>query len=320
MPNLDPTDYCPTCGNALHSPDTACTRCDALSASGEALEPHSAVPGATGIAVLPATGDGALRDRIAQKRASIDSAYPSVEESRPYEEVAAGATADESGRNLWRAGFGAALVALLAGGLYLAFGSTSGRGDSDSTAEPVAQNSIPRLAPDPLIDVPFGPKTASLDLTGTIDAARLAMLRGELRDARTRLSMLPASESKRGDVRQITNELIQRELARDAAIGLARACEKAGDTPCVLRAAGDALASDVSDSEARDMLLRAVAQTGTPASNGPATIVPAAGVTVTASRRAETQRYIAHRRATERLTFRRETQSFANIDDIYAKP
>lgn len=319
MPIIDPTDYCPTCGNALHSPDTACVRCNALSVSSAALEPHSAITAATATAVVPAASEGALRDRFAQKRASMDSAYPSVEEPAPYETDAAGAASSESGRTLWRAGIGAALVALLAGGLYIAFGPVSGRGDSELAAEPVAQNSIPRLAPDPLIDVPFGPKTASLDLTGTIDAARLAMLRGELRDARTRLAMLPASESKRGDVRQITNELIQRELARDAAIGLARACEKAGDTPCVLRAAGDALASDVSDSEARDMLLRAVAQTGTPA-NGPAIIAPAAGVSVTASRRTDTQRFIARRRATERLTFRRETQSFANINDIYAKP
>jgi hypothetical protein len=319
VPNIDPTDYCPTCGNALHSSDTACTRCNALSASGAALEPHSSITPPTRTAVIPATGEGALLDRFAQKRASTDSAYPSLEEPEPCEEIAASAAGGESGRKLWRAGIGAALVALLACGLYVAFDSTSGRGDSELATEPAAQNSIPRLAPDPLIDVPFGPKNASLDLTGTIDAARLAMLRGELRDARTRLAMLPASESKRGDVRQITNELIQRELARDAAIGLARACEKAGDTPCVLRAAGDALASDVSDSEARDMLLRAVAQTGTPA-NGPAIIAPAAGVSVTASRRADTQRFIARRRATERLTFRRETQSFANVNDIYAKP
>jgi hypothetical protein len=249
----------------------------------------------------------------------MDSAYPSVEEPEPYEADAAFITPHGSGRKLKRAGIGAALVALLAGGLYLTFGSTSGRGDSELVAEPVAQNSIPRLAPDPLIDTPFGVKSASLDLAGTVDAARLAMLRGELRDARTRLAMLPASESKRADVRRITNELIQRELARDAAIGLARACEKAGDTPCVLRAAGDALASDVSDSEARDMLLRAVAQTGVPAA-GPAIIAPAAGVGVAASRRVDTSRLVARRRATERLTFRRETQSFANFSDIYARP
>lgn len=318
MPNTDPSDYCLTCGNPLPSSDTACTRCNGVSASGATIEPHLSGTAAAGTAVLSAADEATLPDRFAQKRASMDSAYPSVEEPELYDEGEPVATGSGSGRALRRAGIGAALVSLLAGGLYLAFGPTPGRGDSELT-EAVAQDSIPHLAPDRLIDAPFSTKAASLDLAGTVDAARLSMVRGELRDARTRLSMLPASESKRGDVRQITNELIQRELARDAAMGLARACEKAGDTPCVLRAAGDALASDVSDSEARDMLLRAVAQTGTPAGE-PAIIAPAAGVSVTASRRADTARLIARRRATERLTFRRETQSFANISDIYSKP
>lgn len=71
------------------------------------------------------------------------------------------------------------------------------------------------------------------------------------------LALLPLGQEQRTDVRQVTDQLSQRERERDAALGLARACKKAGE-----RAAGDALASDVSDSEAREMLLRAVAQTG----------------------------------------------------------
>jgi hypothetical protein len=289
-----------------------------MSASGEKTGPHASYAAVAEASVTPAAGEGALRDRFAQKRASMDSGYPSVEEPEPYDEGAPATAGSDPRLTLRRASIGAVLAVLLAGGLYLAFGPTPGRGDSELAADPVALDSIPHIAPDRLIDAPFSTKTASLDVADTLDAARLAMLRGELRDARTRLALLPAGESKRGDVRQITNELIQRELARDAAIGLARACEKAGDTPCVLRAAGDALASDVSDSEARDMLLRAVAQTGTPAGE-PAIIAPAAGVSVTASRRADTSRLIARRRATERLTFRRENQ-FANISDLYSKP
>lgn len=269
-----------------------------------------------GKAIMDTASKRTLRESLMHSRTSPDSACPSLEEAEPYERAEALAVERKPDRKLRNTVIGVALVALLAGGVYLAFGSATEHDGSEPGTEPIAQNSIPRLAPDARIDAPLYAKNASLDIAGTINAARLSMVRGALGDARTRLAMLPASESKRDDVRQITNELIQRELARDAAIGLARACEKAGDNPCVLRAAGDALASDVSDSEARDMLLRAVAQTGVP--GGPAIVAPSPGVTPTAIRRTDTR--IVARRRPERLMFRRDTQSFANLNDIYSKP
>jgi hypothetical protein len=212
------------------------------------------------------------------------------------------------GRGLKLAGIvTAALVGLLAGASYLNHESPSYRQETKVATGPIAPYGIPRPAFQGVVDSPVSTKSISLDLLGTLDAARLAMVHGHLSDARARLAMLPAGQDQRIDIRQITNELVQRELARDAALGLARTCEKAGDIPCVLRSAGDALASDVSDSEAREMLLRAVAQTG---------LTP--GVRVNASRPVDPPK-VTHRRSSERLNLRRESQALANNNDIYAK-
>ncbi len=146
-------------------------------------------------------------------------------------------------------------------------------------------------------------KNASIDVMGTIDAMRSAMVRGEAS------SNWPcaAGEDNAPMSGALPTELVQRERARDSALGLARACEKAGDVPCVLRSAGDALASDVSDSEARGMLLRAVTQTG-------ATQVTAVKV----NQRGDPS-IATHRPAPEKRRIRRAPQIFANDTDIYGK-
>jgi hypothetical protein len=199
------------------------------------------------------------------------------------------------------------LIGLLAGASYFNHGSSSYLHETKLATEPIAPNGIPPPGLQGVADSPVSTNRMSLDLLGNLDAARSAMVRGELSAARARLAMLPSGQDQRIDVRQITNELIQRELARDAALGLARACDKAGDMPCVLRAAGDALASDVSDSEAREMLLRAVARTG---------LTP--GVGVNANRPVDPPK-VTHRRSSHSLHLRRQPQSLANNTDVYAK-
>jgi uncharacterized protein HemY len=157
------------------------------------------------------------------------------------------------------------------------------------------------------IIAPVKAKNASIDVMGTIDGVRSAMVRGELNTARQQLAMLPPGEDQRADVQRITTELVQREHARDSALGLARACEKAGDVPCVLRSAGDALASDVSDSEARDMLLRAVTETG------------ANQVTAVKINQGGDSPIVTHRQAVEKRKIRREPRILANDNDTYGK-
>lgn len=77
--------------------------------------------------------------------------------------------------------------------------------------------------------------------------------------------------------------------------------------PCVLRSAGDALASDISNSEARDMLLRAVTETGSTQATA-----------MKVNQRGDSP-IVAHRQSFEKRKIRREPQIAANDNDIYGK-
>jgi hypothetical protein len=203
-----------------------------------------------------------------------------------------------------------ALTALIAGASYLYNGSGHSNLDNHEAKPgtmPLAENTVAVAAQSGSIDAPVTAKTAPIGVTGTIDAVRSAMVRGELNTARQQLAMLPPGEAQRADVRRISDELVQHEHARDWALGLARACEKAGDVPCVLRSAGDALASDVSDSEARGMLLRAVTQSGANQTAAVKVDQP-----VDASN-------VAHRQVSERRRIRRERQMVASNNVVYGK-
>ncbi|MFK4441184.1 hypothetical protein ABH944_001364 [Caballeronia udeis] len=283
---------CPVCGNPLASSDAACPRCRANPAAVSAAETPS--PEATPKEMFP--------DRFYEKPAPADSPYPSMTEP----ETSTSVSKNQSGRYFKLAGAALiALIALVTGASYVYNGMEHVNQQAKPTTAPLANNSLPEAAQPG--NVPAGTKNASIDVMGTIDAMRSAMVRGELNTARQQLAMLPPGEEQRADVRRITDELVQREHARDSALGLARACEKAGDVPCVLRSAGDALASDVSDSEARGMLLRAVAQTG------------AAQVTAVKVNQRDDPSIVTHRPAPEKRRIRRAPQIFANETDIYGK-
>jgi hypothetical protein len=292
---------CPVCGNLLASPDTACPRCKtkpaALSAAGS-ISPE-AMPGER------------FPDRFYEKKTLVDSPYPSMSEP----ETSTFAAQSQSSRRIKFTGAALmTLTALIAGASYLYYGSAHDTAhDNDTHREaklgtgPLAENDLTATAQPGSIKAALTAKNASIDVMGTIDTVRSAMVRGELNTARQQLAMLPPGEDQRADVQRITNELVQREHARDSALGLARACEKAGDVPCVLRSAGDALASDVSDSEARAMLLRAVTATG-------ATQVTAVKV----NQRGDSSN-LTHRQPLEKRRLRRGPQIFANNNDIYGK-
>jgi hypothetical protein len=292
---------CPVCGNLLASPDATCPRCKTKPAAMSAAESSS--PEATPNEIFP--------DRFYEKKTPVDSPYPSV----PEPETSTFIARSQSSRGIKFTGTALiTLTALIAGAAYLYSGSahdaTPDNGtlhEAKSGTGPLAANDLTETAQRGNINAPLAAKNALIDVMGIIDTVRSAMVRGELNTARQQLAMLPPGEDQRTDVLRITNELVQREHARDSALGLARACEKAGDVPCVLRSAGDALASDVSDSEARAMLLRAVTETG-------ATQVTAVRV----NQRSDSAN-LTHRQPLEKRRIRRGPQIFANDNDIYGK-
>jgi hypothetical protein len=288
---------CPVCGNLLASPDATCPRCKTKPAAVSAAE--SSLPEAIPNEVFP--------DRFYEKKTPVDSPYPSVAEP----ETSTFTAQSQSSRRIKFTG--AALImltALIAGAAYLFYASghdNDALHEAKSGSAPLAEKDLTEIAQPGSINAPLTAKNASIDVMGTIDAVRSAMVRGELNTARQQLAMLPPGEDQRADVQRITNELVQREHARDSALGLARACEKAGDVPCVLRSAGDALASDVSDSEARAMLLHAVTETG------------ANQVTAVKVNQRGDSPIVTHRQPLEKHRIRRGPQIFANDNDIYGK-
>jgi hypothetical protein len=297
VPTTENADDCPVCGNPLASPDVVCPRCHAKPATAAAT-PTAAEPPAP-----EAAPKDTLSDRFAGKRTPVDSPYPNFSEP----ETTAQGSKGQAGQRLKLAGVALiALIGLVAGASYLNHGSSPYNQDAKPVTAALA-TSLPEPALQGKINSPVIAKNTSLDVMGTIDAARSAMVRGELNAARRQLAMLPSSQDQRSDVRRISDELNQREQERDSALGLARACEKARDMPCVLRSAGDALASDVSNSEAREMLLRAVTQSG---------VNQVAAVST--SERADSP-LVTHRRSPERHKVRRGLQMFANESEIYSK-
>jgi hypothetical protein len=283
---------CPVCGNLLASADAACPRCKTKPAAASAAE--SRLPGA-----MPKE---ASADRFDEKRTPVDSPYPSV----PEPEISTFALQNQSSRRIKLAGATLiTLTALITGALYLYDGSVHNKAKPGTG--PLAENGLVVAAQPGSINAPVKAKNASINVMGTIDAVRSAMIRGELNTARQQLAILPPGEDQRADVQRITTELVQREHARDSALGLARACEKAGDVPCVLRSAGDALASDISDSEAREMLLRAVSETG--ANQATAVKINQGGDSPV----------VTHRQALEKRKTRRAPRIFANDNDTYGK-
>lgn len=281
---------CRVCGNVLASSDVACSRCKSTPATQSS--PPEALP------------EEVFFDRPREKRPQVDSPYPSA--SKP--KTSTFPPSSESGRRIkLTAAALIALTALIAGASYLYSVSPDGKHEATPVARPLAENSGAVTPQTGAGNAPVTARPASIDSMASIDAIRSAMVRGELNTARQQLAMLAPGEDQQADVRRITDELVQREHARNAALGLARSCEKAGDVACVLRSAGDALASDISNSEARGMLLRAVTQSDAN---------PATAVKVNQQVGAPT---VTHRKVTEKRRNRRERQILANNNVVYGK-
>ncbi|WP_321799103.1 zinc ribbon domain-containing protein [Caballeronia sp. J97] len=92
--------------------------------------------------------------------------------------------------------------------------------------------------------------------------ARLALDQHDLATARARLKVLPAQQQARDDYETLKDELVKREAQRDAALQLARACERTSAWACVQQNAGEALALDGSNIESQAMLERVISHAG----------------------------------------------------------
>lgn len=281
---------CRVCGNVLASSDVACPRCKS--------KPEAEA------SVSEAFQEEAFFDRSGEERNHLDSPYPSASGSK----TSSYSSSSEPGRQIKLAvGAVMALIALIAGASYWYSASSDGKRGTTPVTRPLAENSGAVIAQTGTVNAPVIARPTSTDSVAAISAMRSAMVRGELDTARRQFAMLPPAEDQRPDVRRLNDELVQREHARDSALGLARACEQAGDVPCVLRSAGDALASDVSDSEARAMLLRAVTQSS-------ATQVTA----VKPNQRVDAPAAV-HRTVTEKRRVTRDRQILANNNAVYGK-
>jgi len=93
-------------------------------------------------------------------------------------------------------------------------------------------------------------------------AARMALDRRDLTAARARLKALPAQQQARPEFDALKEELANRELQRDAALQLARACERTSAWACVQQNAAEALALDGSNTESQAMLERVITHAG----------------------------------------------------------
>ncbi|WP_250453637.1 zinc ribbon domain-containing protein, partial [Caballeronia sp. ATUFL_M2_KS44] len=143
-----------------------------------------------------------------------------------------------------------------------------GRGATDAPAESVAPSpSVTPAAPSAQAQTAQQDSTRSLAPGDPLQGIRTALDRRDLTTARARLKALPAQQQTRPEFDALKDELSNRELQRDAALQLARACERTSAWACVQQNAAEALALDGSNGESQAMLERVITHAGWLAAN-----------------------------------------------------
>ncbi|SAL82052.1 hypothetical protein AWB74_06139 [Caballeronia arvi] len=154
-------------------------------------------------------------------------------------------------------------------------------GDSDNVGTPSAEHSVSGAIDSKVgalmrgatgtSDMPAAPATteqraptmtrapASGD---ALQDVRFALDQHDLASARALMRVLPAQQQARADYESLKDELVKRESQRDAALQLARACERTSAWACVQQNAGEALALDGSNIESQAMLERVISHAG----------------------------------------------------------
>lgn len=175
-----------------------------------------------------------LRKRLARHATEEANKYPKYREI-PFKQT----------RFIWAAATGVTLLVLAVGAALLF--------DRDTPDTPAQREANARLA------MPGNHANAQVasnsNEAATVDAASSSLAQGNLDVARTHIATLASSNP----AAQRLNDRLTRQLqARDAALNAARACQQSGDTPCLLKAASNALADDATSTEARALLLSAL--------------------------------------------------------------
>ncbi|WP_250473785.1 zinc ribbon domain-containing protein, partial [Caballeronia sp. GAFFF1] len=176
---------------------------------------------------------------------------------------------------------GACALALVAGGVaYMQYGTDDraasgersasgaidaklgpfGRGATDASDSTDASTSADALTQ----QAPGAAKTAALTLApgDPLQGTRAALDQHDLTLARARMKALPAREQARPEFDALKDELVKREQQRDAALQLARACERTSAWACVQQNAAEALALDGGNAESQAMLERVITHAG----------------------------------------------------------
>ncbi|WP_277183738.1 zinc ribbon domain-containing protein [Caballeronia sp. BR00000012568055] len=183
---------------------------------------------------------------------------------------------------------GAAAVLLLAGAVFYfqhdsgddtaASGEHSVSGAIDSKYGPSTHGVIDRSNA-PTIAANSKASGGSDEMSGV----RQSMNQHDLTTARARLKALNAQQQTRPEYASISDELVKRELQRDAALQLARACERTQAWACVQQNASEALSLDGSSIESQAMLERVIEHAGWVGTNPAAARQALAASTVTNS-------------------------------------
>lgn len=100
------------------------------------------------------------------------------------------------------------------------------------------------------------------DIARNVAMARANLDKNNLGPARRSIMAALAEQPGNGDALEMQAELVAREQERDALLGYARLCARQADWVCAWHNAGHALTIDASNSEAHDMISRAMAEQG----------------------------------------------------------
>ncbi|BCQ25700.1 zinc ribbon domain-containing protein [Caballeronia sp. NK8] len=160
------------------------------------------------------------------------------------------------------------------------------RGATDTPATPAAPAVAERRVP---------AETRPLASGDPLQGVRAALDDHDLATARARLRVFPTQQQGRAEYETLKDELVKRESQRDAALQLARACERTSAWACVQQNAGEALALDGSNIESQAMLERVISHAGWLAPTASAALAkkvpsttPSAAAAATASKPADT--------------------------------
>ncbi|MDR5838953.1 zinc ribbon domain-containing protein [Caballeronia sp. LZ034LL] len=290
-------DSCPNCG-ADRTAALGARRAAAPASANSGMFEQTASASAAASASAGASLDGADRaeptlrpgwpawdakrasERIAQKAAEYRARRAEMHARSAYADSSNDPDAlpgsDRWSRNKTFIAAACGAVLLAGAAFYLQQSGSSDSGDTDSADHSVSGaidakvGSLVRGAIDtgntattaitPARRTPSEPR--ALTPGDPLSGVRTALDQHDLGAARARLKALPAQQQTREEYEALKDEMIKRELQRDAALQLARACERTSAWACVQQNAGEALALDGGNIESQAMLERVISHAG----------------------------------------------------------